>query len=180
MSRIGKVPIKLPNGVTAALNDGVVTIKGPKGELNQEILTEVSLELGADELSVKRNNDLKLARSQHGLTRSLVNNMVIGVSEGFSKQLEVNGVGFKINVSGKSLKMALGFSHEVVYQVPDDIEISVDGNVITVAGISKQRVGQIAAEIRSLKKPEPYKGNGIKYIDEQIIRKAGKAAGGGD
>lgn len=180
MSRIGKQPITLPNGVEVTVADSTVTVKGPKGELTQALLSDVTINQEDSQLIVARKNDEKIAKAQHGLMRSLLNNMVVGVTEGFSKQLEVNGVGFKTNLSGKTLKMALGYSHDVNFTADEGIELSVDNNLITVKGIDKQKVGQTAAEIRALKKPEPYKGKGIKYVDEYIVRKSGKAAGGGE
>ncbi len=179
MSRIGKVPITIPAGVEVTVANDLITVKGPKGELSQPVLSHVTLSQEEGTLTINRKSDEKIARAQHGLVRSLVQNMVTGVTEGFQKQLEINGVGFKVKLSGNTLKMALGFSHEVEFTAPETIELSVDGNIITVKGSDKQTVGQTAAEIRALKKPEPYKGKGIKYVDEFIVRKAGKAAGGG-
>ena len=175
MSRIGKLPVQIPSGVTITVDDTNVIVKGPKGELKQVLLDRVKITIEGDTLQVDRINDEKMSRAQHGLTRALINNMVIGVSKGFEKKLEVNGVGFRVNGGGQSIEMALGFSHPVKYEAPAGVNIAVDKLNITVSGIDKQQVGQIAAEIRSLKKPEPYKGKGIKYVDEQIIRKAGKA-----
>lgn len=180
MSRVGKSPIIIPAGVEVKVDGRTVTVKGPKGELSRELLEPVSVSVEDSTITITRKNEEKASKAQHGLTRALINNMVVGVSEGFSKKLEVNGVGFKVNLSGKTLKLALGFSHDINYQIPEDIDIAVDGLNITVSGIDKQRVGQIAADIREFKKPEPYKGKGIKYEDEYIIRKSGKAAGAGD
>lgn len=180
MSRVGKAPISLPNGVVLTVVDGVATVKGPKGELQHAILAKVRVSQEDATVTVAREDDSKVARAQHGLMRSLLQNMATGVSEGFKKQLELNGVGYKVSLSGNKLKLALGYSHDVEYESPKGIELAVDGNVITVQGIDKQQVGQVAAEIRALRKPEPYKGKGIKYVDEQILRKSGKAAGGGD
>lgn len=178
MSRIGKMPVQIPSGVSFSQTDELITIKGPKGELTQFTMPEVTIAQEGETLVITRRDDEKVSRAKHGLMRALLQNMVQGVTEGFSKQLEVNGVGFKVNLSGKTLKMALGFSHEVVFTAPEGIDLAVEGNVITVSGVSKQQVGQAAAEIRALKKPEPYKGKGIKYVDEYIVRKSGKAAGG--
>lgn len=178
MSRIGKLPVEIPGGVTVEVKDGSVHVKGSKGELSQVIPEHVTVKVEDSQVVVTRENDEKAARANQGLIRSLVNNMVEGVNNGFKKQLEVEGVGFKVNLAGKTLKLALGFSHEVQFAVPDDIQVTVDGNTITVEGASKQRVGQIASEIRAFKKPEPYKGKGIRYTDEYILRKAGKAAAG--
>ena len=175
MSRIGKLPVKIPSGVTVAIDDSQITVNGTKGSLSQFTMPEVNVKQENDEVIVTTVNDEAVSRSKHGLMRTLVQNMVTGVSEGFEKKLEVNGVGFRVNMAGQDLKMNLGFSHEVVYKVPEGIAIKVEQNTITVSGISKQQVGQIAAEIRALKKPEPYKGKGIKYADERIIRKSGKS-----
>lgn len=175
MSRIGKLPIKIPSGVTIAVNDGVVIVNGPKGSLNQFLMPGISLVQEGDECLIKRASDEREHRAKHGLVRSLVNNMVIGVSQGFSKKLEINGVGFRAAVENDKLKLSVGFSHAVNYQIPAGISITVEQNIITVSGISKQQVGQAAAEIRSIKKPEPYKGKGIKFVGERIIRKSGKS-----
>jgi large subunit ribosomal protein L6 len=175
MSRIGKLPIQIPSGVTITVDNSVIVVKGPKGELSQPLLDRVKVAVEGDTLTVARQNDEKLSKSQHGLTRALINNMVVGVTKGFEKKLEVNGVGYRVNGGGQSLEMALGFSHPVKYEAPQGVTLTVDKLNITVSGIDKQQVGQVAAEIRSLKKPEPYKGKGIKYADEVIIRKAGKA-----
>ncbi|MDR2524453.1 MAG: 50S ribosomal protein L6 [Candidatus Nomurabacteria bacterium] len=175
MSRIGKLPIAVPSGVTITVDPDWITVKGAKGELKQFTLPEVDVTVDGDQIIVTRKSDEKLARAQHGLMRALINNMVIGVTSGFEKKLEVNGVGFRVSGGGQSLEMALGFSHPVKYTAPEGVTITVDKMNITVSGASKQQVGQVAAEIRSLKKPEPYKGKGIKYADEQIRRKAGKA-----
>ena len=174
MSRIGKLPIPIPSGVTITVDNGI-TVTGPKGTLQQFALPHVDVKVEDGILTVIRKSDEKISRAQHGLMRALINNMVTGVTKGFEKKLEVNGVGFRINGGGKKIEMQLGFSHPVLYEAVDGIDLKVEKNLITVSGISKQQVGQVAAEIRSLKKPEPYKGKGIKYVDEQIIRKAGKA-----
>jgi len=175
MSRIGKLPVKVPAGVTITIDKENITVAGPKGSLRQFLLPEVSVKQEGEEVIITRNNDEKQARSQHGLMRSLINNMVEGVTKGFEKNLEVNGVGFRISGGGQSLEMHVGYSHPVKYTAPEGVEIKVDKMNITVSGASKQQVGQVAAEIRALKKPEPYKGKGVKYADEQIRRKAGKA-----
>lgn len=175
MSRIGKLPIQVPSGVTITVDSHDVIVKGPKGELRESILEGMKFSQENDQFIVSRPNDEAINRAKHGLMRSLVNNMVVGVTKGFEKQLEVNGVGFRVALAGADLKMKLGFSHDILYKVPQGITIAVDQNKITVSGISKQQVGQTAAEIRSYKKPEPYKGKGIKYIDEHIIRKSGKS-----
>ncbi len=176
MSRIGKLPIAIPAGVTITVEPDFITVKGPKGELKQFALPETDVKLEGDQLIVTRKSDEKLAKSQHGLMRSLLNNMVIGVTKGFEKKLEINGVGFRLVSKGpQEIEMALGFSHPVSYKAPEGVNLAVNKMEVTVSGISKQQVGQVAAEIRALKKPEPYKGKGIKYADETILRKAGKA-----
>jgi large subunit ribosomal protein L6 len=175
MSRIGKLPITLPPSVTIAISDGVVTVNGPKGSLSQPLMPGITLVQENNQWLVKRATEERQHRSKHGLVRSLINNMVIGVSQGFSKKLEINGVGFRAAVENDKLKLSVGFSHAVIYQIPSGISITVEQNIITVSGISKQQVGQAAAEIRSVKKPEPYKGKGIKFVGERIIRKSGKS-----
>jgi large subunit ribosomal protein L6 len=174
MSRIGKLPIQIPAGVTITVDSGAVKVQGPKGTLEQFALPNVDVAIEDSVLTVTRHDDSKLAKSQHGLMRALINNMVVGVTKGFEKKLEVNGVGFRVNGGGQNLEMSLGFSHPVKYTAPEGVNIAVEKMGITISGISKQQVGQIAAEIRALKKPEPYKGKGIKYADETIIRKSGK------
>lgn len=174
MSRIGKLPIQIPSGVTITVDSGVVTVKGPKGELSQFVTPDVTVKVEDGSVTVSRKDDSKPAKSQHGLMRALINNMVVGVTQGFEKKLEVNGVGFRVGMSGQDLEMSLGFSHPVKYKAPEGVQITTNKMEITVSGISKQQVGQVAAEIRSLKKPEPYKGKGIKYAGETILRKAGK------
>lgn len=175
MSRIGKLPIEIPSGVTITVDAANVTVKGPKGELSQFMLDGITVKQEENQLIISRVDDEAIHRARHGLMRTLINNMVVGVTEGFSKELEVNGVGFRVALSGANLQMKLGFSHDIVYPVPADVTIAVDQNKIKVSGISKQQVGQVAAEIRAFKKPEPYKGKGIKYVDERIIRKSGKS-----
>jgi large subunit ribosomal protein L6 len=175
MSRIGKQPINLPSGVTIAVDDNFITANGPKGSLQQFVLPEVKVSVEADKVLVSRINDEAISRSRHGLMRALVANMVTGVSKGFERKLELNGVGYRVQSQGQDLKLNLGFSHDVVYKVPAGVQVSVEQNIMTVSGSSKQQVGQVAAEIRALKKPEPYKGKGIKYTDERIIRKSGKS-----
>ena len=175
MSRIGKMPIKIPGGVNLTIDKDMVSVTGPKGSLSQFLLPGISVEEKDSQVIISRINDDAINRANHGLIRSLINNLVIGVTEGFSKQLEVNGVGFRVAVAGTDLKMNLGFSHEVIYKIPSGINVSVEQNIITISGINKQQVGQVAADIRKLKKPEPYKGKGIKYVDERILRKSGKS-----
>ena len=174
MSRIGKLPIAIPSGVTITVDSETIAVKGPKGELTVPHLSDVTVAQEDGQLTVVRKDDERIAKAQHGLQRSLLNNAVDGVTKGFEKKLEVNGVGFRVSSSNNALEMALGFSHPVKYQAPDGVTVTNDKMVITVSGIDKQQVGQVAAEIRALKKPEPYKGKGIKYADEQILRKAGK------
>ena len=175
MSRVGKQPIAIPSGVNVTIDDSKITVSGSKGNLEQTALPGVKITHKDDHLHIERINDEAVNRARHGLMRSLLNNMVVGVSQGFEKKLEINGVGYRVAQQGADLKFNLGFSHDVIYKVPAGINISVEQNVITVSGISKQQVGQVAAEIRALKKPEPYKGKGIKYVDERIIRKSGKS-----
>jgi len=176
MSRIGKSPIAVPHGVEVKQAGSAVEVKGPKGMLLQHIPMGISLEIGAGVIHVKRKVDAKAVRSLHGLIRTLIANMVQGVTQGFEKELEIVGIGYRANVQGKNLQLNLGYSHPVLYPIPQGIELAVEKQTkITVKGIDKQKVGQVAAEIRSFKKPEPYKGKGIRYIGEQVRRKAGKA-----
>ena len=175
MSRIGKLPIDIPSGVTITVDPEFITVAGSKGTLKQFTMPGVTVTQNDSQIIVTRENDEPKNRSKHGLMRTLISNMIVGVTTGFSKQLEINGVGFRVALAGSGLKMNLGFSHEVNYALPTGITATVDQNVITVSGIDKQQVGQVAAEIRSLKKPEPYKGKGIKYVGERIIRKSGKS-----
>jgi large subunit ribosomal protein L6 len=181
MSRIGKVPIPVPGGVTVTVADRDVTVKGPKGELKRTIPGVITVRQEGEELLVERPDDERANRAQHGLTRTLVANMVIGVTDGFTKELEIHGVGYRANAQGpRSLELALGFSHPVKVEAPDGIEFEVvaaaGGNAsrIVVKGIDKEKVGQVAADIRKIRKPEPYKGKGVRYAGEHIIRKAGK------
>lgn len=175
MSRIGKLPIAIPSGVTITVDPDNITVAGSKGTLTQFTLPGVTVKQEENEIIVTRINDEPKNRANHGLMRTLLSNMVVGVTKGFEKKLEVNGVGFRVALAGADLKMNLGFSHEVIYKLPQGVTAKVEGMTITVSGISKQQVGQVAAEIRALRKPEPYKGKGIKYADERIIRKAGKS-----
>jgi large subunit ribosomal protein L6 len=179
MSRVGKKQINIPSGVEVKIDNGLITVKGPKGSLQQELHKAVTVKIEGDLVTVNvTNENNKQERSLWGLFASLIINMIEGVTEGFSKELEINGVGFKAAVAGKKLNLNVGFSHPVEYDVPEGIDIKVEGNKISVFGIDKQLVGEVSAQIRKVKKPEPYKGKGIKYVDEQIIRKAGKAAAG--
>lgn len=175
MSRVGKLPIGIPSGVTITVDPDTITVAGSKGTLTQFTMPEITVTQEGAELIVSRANDEPKVRAKHGLMRALINNMVAGVTGGFSKKLEINGVGFRVALVGQDLKMQLGFSHEVVYHLPQGITAVVEQNTISISGIDKQQVGQVAAEIRSLKKPEPYKGKGIKYEGERIIRKSGKS-----
>lgn len=175
MSRIGKLPVKIPSGVTVEVNSDTLVVKGTKGELTQPILKGTSVSVEADQAIVSRENDEAINHAQHGLMRSLLQNMVEGVSQGFSKKLEINGVGFRVSQQGAGLKFNLGYSHDVTFELPAGISAAVEQNTVTVSGIDRQQVGQVAAEIRSLRKPEPYKGKGIKYADERILRKSGKS-----
>ena len=174
MSRIGKLPIQVPSGVTITVDSDVITVKGAKGELTVPHLSDVTVAVEDGRAIVTRKDDERIAKAQHGLQRALLNNAVEGVTKGFEKKLEVNGVGFRVATSNNVLDMSLGFSHPVKYTAPEGISVTNEKMTIIVTGIDKQQVGQVAAEIRSLKKPEPYKGKGIKYADEQILRKAGK------
>lgn len=181
MSRIGKLPVTVPNGVNVTLNDGEVHVKGPKGELSQSILAQVvNVKLEDGKVLVERKGDAKAHRSAHGLTRTLIANMIEGVSKGFRKSLEIQGVGFRAAKAGEKLNLSLGFSHPVVFDPPKGIALSVEGtNKIHVEGIDKQAVGQVAAEIRGLRPPEPYKGKGIRYAGEVVRKKLGKAGKAG-
>ena len=176
MSRIGKMPIAIPAGVTVEIaENNKVTVKGPKGTLERVLPSEMDIKMEGSEIVVSRPNDLKKMRSLHGLTRTLINNMVIGVTEGYEKKLEVNGVGYRAQKQGKKLVLSLGYSHPVEMEDPEGLETVLDGqNIIVVKGIDKEKVGQYAAEIRAKRAPEPYKGKGIKYADEVIRRKVGK------
>lgn len=177
MSRIGKLPVNLPSGVEVKLDDGEVMVKGPKGELRQRILSDV-VEVTLDEgkVVVARKGDAKAHRSAHGLTRTLIANMVEGVNKGFRKSLEISGVGYRVAKSGERLNLSLGFSHPVTFEAPEGVVLSVEGQTkIHVDGIDKQAVGQVAADIRRLRKPEPYKAKGIRYEGERIRKKLGKA-----
>lgn len=175
MSRIGKQPILVPSGVNVTIADGKVSVSGSKGNLETPILAGMTVKQDGDNLVVSRPDDEKLHRSNHGLMRSLIDNMITGVSKGFEKKLEVTGVGYRVNMAGSSIKLSLGFSHEVEYPLPEGVSAQVEQNTITISGYDKQKVGQVAAEIRALKKPEPYKGKGIAYAGERILRKSGKS-----
>lgn len=176
MSRIGKLPITVPGGVDIKIDGQQVTVKGPKGELSLVVAEPIRVALEDGQVQVTRPDDERESRALHGLTRTLINNDIIGVTEGYSKQLEVVGTGYRVQQKGSGLELALGFSHPVLFDAPEGVTLAVEGNTkISVSGISKQAVGEVAANIRKLKKPEPYKGKGIRYAGENVRRKAGKA-----
>lgn len=175
MSRIGKRPIEIPSGVTITVDEGWITVSGAKGTLKQQALPGISIKQEDNTIRLNRQDDTPTLRSRHGLMRTLINNMVIGVSKGFEKKLELNGVGYRVSMAGNDLKLSVGLSHDAIYHVPEGVTAAVQQNIITVNGIDKQQVGQTASEIRAIRKPEPYKGKGIKYVGERIIRKSGKS-----
>ena len=175
MSRIGKQPVVLPAGISAKVADGVVTLKGPKGELALKLPETVALAVDGATLTVTRKGEDKQSRADHGTIRALLQNMLVGIKDGYSRELEIQGVGFKASIAGNKLTMNVGYSHPVEYIVPDGIAVAVtDGTQIKVSGIDKQLVGQVSARIRSFRPPEPYKGKGVRYKDERVRRKAGK------
>ena len=175
MSRIGKRPVPVPSGVTADIADGTLTVKGPKGTLSLSMRSEISYTVDEGSILVKPANDSKQARAFWGMQRTLVDNLVTGVTQGYTKVLEITGVGYRANAQGKNLKLQLGYSHDVDFAIPDGIEVKTpDNTTVEISGIDKQKVGQVAAEIRRWRKPEPYKGKGIKYRGEYIFRKEGK------
>jgi len=177
MSRIGKLPITVPSGVDVAIDDAVVTVKGPKGTLSHTVAAPITVEKNDGVLDVKRPDDHRDSRALHGLTRTLINNMVIGVTEGYEKKLEIVGVGYRVLSKGPTqLEFQLGYSHPIIFDAPEGITFTVDGPTkLGVVGIDKQRVGEVAANIRKLRKPEPYKGKGVRYSGEHVRRKVGKA-----
>lgn len=176
MSRIGRMPIAVPAGVTVEIaENNLVTVKGPKGELNRVLAPQMIIKIAGDQVLVTRPNDLKKMKALHGLTRTLLNNMVIGVNTGYEKKLEIHGVGYRAAKAGKVLTLSLGYSHPVEMTEPDGVEAIVEGNKITVRGIDKEKVGQFAAEIRDKRRPDPYKGKGIRYADEVVRLKEGKS-----
>ncbi len=183
MSRIGKKPISIPTGVTISVNnENVVTVKGPKGQLSQPIDRDIKIEISDSELLVTRPTDQIRHRAMHGLYRSLVSNLVKGVTEGYKKELELVGVGFKATNAGNILDLALGYSHNIIFEIPSELKVTTvtekgKNPIITIEGTDKQLLGQVSAKLRSLRKPEPYKGKGVKYVGEELRRKAGKAAG---
>lgn len=176
MSRIGKKPIKLPKGVVVTTAEGLLRVKGPKGELARPVVQGISFSQEGDTLVVQRSGDDATSRARHGLTRALAANMVNGVTQGFTRQLEIQGVGFKAEVKGKSLVLNLGFSHQVIYPFPTGITVDVEANKLSVKGIDKELVGQVAAELRGLRPPDSYKGKGVRFQGERVRLKAGKAA----
>ena len=176
MSRIGRMPVEIPSAVQVTVSDQQVTVKGPKGELSIDVAEPIAVEVADNEVRVERPDDERRNKQLHGLTRTLVNNMVIGVTEGYSKTLEVVGTGYRVQAKGNGLELALGFSHPVNYEAPDGITFQVESPTrFQINGIDKQLVGEVAANIRKLRAPEPYKGKGVRYADEHIRRKAGKA-----
>ena len=176
MSRIGRLPIDIPSGVTVTADNGVGAVKGPKGELSLTVASPIEVAIADNQIVVTRPNDERLSRSLHGLTRTLIANQIIGVTEGYTKGLEVVGTGYRVAAKGESLEFALGYSHSITVDPPAGISFTVEGqNKILVSGIDKQAVGEVAANIRKLRKPEPYKGKGIRYAGEVVRRKAGKA-----
>lgn len=177
MSRIGKTIRKIPNNVTLEVKDGIIKVKGPKGELTQNLHPLVNIEIKENQATVSvKNENVKLERSLWGTYSALLNNMIVGVSEGFSRKLEVNGVGYKVVLNGKDLNLEVGYSYPILFTAPEGIDFAIEKNVITVSGIDKQKVGETTANIRKIRKPEPYKGKGIKYLEEVIRRKVGKTA----
>ena len=178
MSRIGRAPIAIPAGVEVVVDGSTVTVKGAKGTLTRTMNSNITITKDGDTIIVTRPNDQKENRSLHGLTRTLIANMIEGVSNGFKKELEINGIGYRAEVKGNALWMKIGFSHDVTMEAPGGITVEVNGNKVTISGADKQKVGQFAAEIREKRPPEPYKGKGIKYVDEYIRRKEGKAGKG--
>lgn len=182
MSRVGKQPVKIPSGVTVTYENGVLTCKGPKGELSLSPHKDIKIIVTETKIVTKRSSDDREHKSLHGLTRSLIANIIIGITQGFIRKLEVNGVGYRFQIQGKKLNLSLGYSHPIEYEAPNGIEFKQDEekkNILVISGIDKQLVGQTAADIRAFRKPEPYKGKGIKYLEEHINRKAGKTAAKG-
>ncbi len=177
MSRVGRLPVPVPQGVTVAINKNSVVVKGPKGELSRDFPPEIELEQQNGQVEVKRHSDHRTHRAKHGLVRALLNNMVLGVSDGFKRELQIEGVGYRARLQGKDLELNVGYSHPVVFEPPEGISFEVDksGRELAVLGIDKELVGEIAARIRRTRPPEPYKGKGIRYVGERVRRKAGKA-----
>jgi large subunit ribosomal protein L6 len=175
VSRVGRAPVAIPSGVNVGHAEGAVDVKGPKGTLSMRVPDGIVVEIEGDEIRIRRRNEKKKTRALHGLARALVANMVTGVTEGFTKELEIQGVGYRADVSGKTLKVAAGFSHPVDVAIPEGLSVSIQEGRIRIEGIDRQLVGQFAADVRSLRPPEPYKGKGIRYVGEQVRRKVGKA-----
>ena len=174
MSRVGKKPIPIPDKVKVSIKDRHVAVEGPKGKLELDVASPITAKKEDNDIIVTRPNDARRNRAFHGLTRALIANMVRGVSEGFEKKLEIQGVGYRAAAQGKALNFQLGYSHPILFEPPEGVDLSVDRSIVTVSGIDKQAVGQVAAQIRGLRKPEPYKGKGIRYVGEHVRRKAGK------
>jgi large subunit ribosomal protein L6 len=178
MSRIGKLPVPIPQGVTVNIDKNTVTVNGPKGQLTRDFLPDITMAQEDGQIVVTRNSDHRLHKARHGLTRALLNNMIVGVTEGFKRQLQIEGVGYRASVQGKNLVLSVGYSHPVTFEPPAHVSFDVpdrNGREIVVSGIDKEIVGEIAAQIRRVRPPEPYKGKGIRYANEKIRRKAGKA-----
>jgi large subunit ribosomal protein L6 len=178
MSRIGRKPIVIPKGVTITLKDGGVAVKGPKGELKRKLPTEIAVKVEGDRLSCARGGNEQAIRAKHGLTRALIANMVTGVTQGFTRELEINGVGYKAEVSGQKVTFTLGYSHTIDFPLPKGIEAKVEKNKLSLSGIDRELLGATAAKVRGFRPPEPYKGKGIKYVEEHIRRKVGKTGAG--
>jgi large subunit ribosomal protein L6 len=177
MSRIGRLPVEIPNKVKVSIKNGTyINVEGPLGKLEKKFPPVIELKEEGNSIIVVKKSENKFAKSMYGTARAVVNNMIIGVSKGFVKQLQLEGVGYRAEIAGKILKLALGYSHPIEFQIPENIEIKVERNLISIKGFDKELVGSVAAKIRSFRKPEPYKGKGIRYVDEKIIRKAGKTA----
>lgn len=181
MSRIGNAPVEVPAGVEVKIDKGMLTVKGPKGELTQDVDTALTVELNDNEVVVKRHTEQKDHKAKHGLYRSLISNMIVGVSKGYKTQQELVGVGYRASNQGQKLELLLGFSHGIVFELPDEIKVTCESErgknpIVTLESHDKQLIGHVAAKIRSLRKPEPYKGKGIKFVGEQLRRKAGKSA----
>jgi large subunit ribosomal protein L6 len=174
MSRVGRKPVSIPGGVQVSLKDSIVAVKGPKGELKRSLPEGVQVQVDKTTITVARQSDEPDIRARHGLVRALINNMIEGVTKGFERKLEINGVGYKAEVAGDKLNLALGFSHPIAYQLPKGISAKVEKNLLTLAGVDRELLGQTAAKVRSFRPPEPYKGKGVKYLEEVIKRKVGK------
>ena len=176
MSRIGRQPITIPAGVTVEQADRLIRVSGPKGNLELTLMPDLKIEQADNVITLTKEVETPETQRSYGLMRTLVNNMVVGVSQGFTRQLEINGVGYRASVAGNVITLSLGFSHPVIFTLPAGVEAKIEKNLVTITGFDKQLVGQVAADLRALKKPEPYKGKGIKYVEERIRRKAGKTA----